>query len=110
MVTILRLKAIRRGVAEGDLGTDQPYLLVGGRRVRGTQSQNDSEQKPLDQIPEAPLNYLVLSLGDQDSGFWDDDDLLGAWGVREGEAVQGEKEARFNGDGADYSVSYRALP
>jgi hypothetical protein len=107
----LQLQSIHCHATEDWTGPDEPYLLIGGRKVWGSQSLNDEEQEPLTQVPAVPFNTsLRLSLYDQDSGWWDDDDYLGSWVVWAGELTQGEKEARFNGDGADYSIFYVVNP
>ncbi|MCB5292362.1 hypothetical protein [Arthrobacter sp. SO3] len=99
----LQLKLIQCHGTEDWTGPDESYLLIGGRKVWGSQSMNDGAQEPLTQVSGVPFeNSLRLSLYDQDSGLWDDDDYLGSWVVWGGEHTQGEKEARFNGDGADF--------
>jgi hypothetical protein len=108
----LRLLSIHCQTTEDVTGPDEPYILVGFRQVWGSQGLNDRENEDLGNIPAVPFRTNArLSLYDQDvGGLVDDDDFLGTWIVRASEQGQGETEARFNGDGADYTITYEVIP
>jgi hypothetical protein len=110
-MAMLQLHSIFCKTTEDSTGADEPYLLVGNRKVWGSQSMNDNETEDLTMVPNLPFKSRIrLSLYDQDAGWFDDDDFLGSWVIWAGEAEQGMREARFNGDGADYTITYEVLP
>lgn len=103
----LRLLSIHCNTTEDVTGADEPYLKVGGRQVWSSQSLNDGQSAELSGVP--PISFsrsIPIELWEQDGGFLDPDDFLGSWTVRRRDAG-GEREARFNGDDADYVVRYR---
>jgi hypothetical protein len=108
-VARLKLHSIFCKTTEDNTGADEPYLLVGNRKIWGSQSMNDNESEDLTMVPEVAFTRSIrLSLYDQDSGFFDKDDFLGSWVVWAGETGT-LREARFNGDGADYTITYEVF-
>ena len=104
----LRLISLHCAAPEDFFDGDEPYLVAGGRQVWSSQSMVAGETKDLSGVP--PIRFrrsLELQLFDQDvGGFFDPDDFLGTWVVRKRDAG-GERQASFNGDDADYTLTYR---
>jgi hypothetical protein len=52
----------------------------------------------------------TITLFDEDTGVFDDDDKLGVVTVTESQIGQGQQTGKFTGDGANYTLYYTVKP
>lgn len=103
----LRLISLFCAKTEDNTGADEPYLLVNGVKVWGSESPglNDQETADLSAVPVIDFNTRArVELFDEDSP--DDDDLLGRFYAGKMQLGQGEVEYKFVEDDADYTLTY----
>jgi hypothetical protein len=105
----LQLISLFCSKTEDDTGADEPYLLVNGVKVWGSESPglNDKETADLAAVPVMEFRTRArIELFDTDAGGPDDDDLLGRFYVGKMQSGQGELEYHFTEDDADYTLTY----
>jgi hypothetical protein len=103
----LRLISLFCSTTEDITGADEPYLLVNGVKVWGSESPglNNGETADLSAVPVIDFNTRArVELFDEDSP--DDDDLLGRFYAGKMQLGQGEVEYKFVEDDADYTLTY----
>ena len=103
----LRLISLFCSKTEDNAGADEPYLLVNGVKVWGSESPglNNKETADLSALPVISFDTRArVELFDVDSP--DDDDLLGRFYAGRGQLGQGEVEFKFVEDDADYTLTY----
>jgi hypothetical protein len=105
----LHLKSLFCESTEDSTGADEPYILVNGSRVWGNASMNDNESEDIDVTVKASGNSTI-TLFDEDTGVFDDDDKLGVVTVTESQIGQGQQTGKFTGDGANYTLYYTVKP
>jgi hypothetical protein len=104
----LRLISLFCSKTEDNTGADEPYLLVNGNKVWGSEAPglNDMETADLSAVPVMEFGTRArIELLDDDSP--DDDDLLGRLYVGKMQRGQGELEYKFVEDDADYTLTYQ---
>jgi hypothetical protein len=103
----LRLISLACNTTEDNLGADETYLLVNGVKVWGA-SMNNNDVVDLSGVDDLDFRSRArVELYDEDSP--DDDDHLGIFYVRSGQAGRGEREYKFVEDEADYTLTYEVL-
>ena len=93
-----------------DVGKDEAYLTVDGKKVWATNGISSGETVSLRSV--AAIDFAKkaeVALWDEDTGLFDSDDNLGKFTVTEKLAGQDEQEHRFQQDGADYLLIYKVL-
>jgi hypothetical protein len=103
----LRLISLFCSTTEDTTGADEPYLLVNGVKVWGSEvpGLNDQQTADLSAVPVIAFDTRArVELFDEDSP--DDDDLLGRFYAGKGQLGQGEVEYKFVEDDADYTLTY----
>lgn len=106
----LKLISLQCKDTEDVTGADETYLLIAGRRVWGPNSMNDNDTADLTGMTPFRFNRSIrIELYDQDAGWWDDDDFLGATFAYLSQMGTGEKEHTFTGDGANYRLTYEVI-
>jgi hypothetical protein len=103
----LRLISLFCSTTEDTTGADEPYILVNGNKVWGSESPglNDTETADLSAVPVLPFNTRArVELFDNDSP--DDDDLIGRFYAGKLQVGQGELEYKFVEDDADFTLTY----
>jgi hypothetical protein len=103
----LRLISIFCTRTEDNTGADEPYLLVNGVKVWGSEAPglNNQQTADLSAVPVIGFGTRArVELFDGDSP--DDDDLLGRFYAGRGQLGQGEVEYKFVEDDADYTLTY----
>ena len=106
----LRLISLYCTKTEDDAGADEPYLLVNGVQVWGSESPglNNGETADLSAVPLVDFDTRArVELFDRDlGGALDPDDLLGRFYAGKSQLGQGELEYKFVLDDADYTLTY----
>jgi hypothetical protein len=106
----LRLISLYCSKTEDDAGADEPYLLVNGIEVWGSESPglNNGQTADLSAVAQVDFNTRArVELFDRDfGGALDPDDLLGRFYAGKAQAAQGELEYKFVLDDADYTLTY----
>jgi len=106
----LRLVQLTCDRTEDWAGGDETYLQVNGQRVWGPTSMNNGQSADLRILtPIAFSQRARVDLYDQDLGWPDRDDHLGATYARSTELGRGEREHRFTSDGARYTLVYEVM-
>ncbi|MGZ9123850.1 MAG: S8 family peptidase [Candidatus Binatia bacterium] len=106
----LRLVQLICDQTEDWAGGDETYLQVNGQRVWGPMSMNNGQTADLRILTPIPFRQRArVDLYDQDAGWADRDDHLGATYAWSTELGRGEREHRFTGDGAQYTLVYEVL-
>jgi hypothetical protein len=104
-----RLISLVCKTTEDDTGPDEIYLLANGLKVWG-QVMNDNDVADLTAVDAIDFKQRVrFDLYDEDVGGPDDDDHLGTFYARSGQAGRGELEYKFREDDADYTLTYEVL-
>jgi subtilisin family serine protease len=106
----LRLLSLECFSTEDWTGPDEAYLTVNGERIWGPSTVSPGELRTLSSVP--PIRFrrrARIDLYDQDAGWPDEDDHLGAHYVWASQAEHGEQQQIFNGDGARYRLSYEVV-
>ncbi len=107
----VRLLSLVCNTTEDSTGPDEAYIRVKGTRVWGPNSMNDGDSADLSGVEAIPFTDSArIELYDQDTGWLDDDDHLGTTYAYANQAGQGEKEHTFDGDDANYRLTYETLP
>jgi hypothetical protein len=106
----LRLIGLACERTEDWTGPDEAYLKVNDRRVWGPVDVNNGQFIDLRTVGEIPFRERArVDLYDQDAGWLDRDDHLGATYARASDQGRGEREHRFAADGASYTLTYEVV-
>lgn len=108
----LRLISLQCIKTEDTFGGDEPYLKLNGNPIWGPTTIQEDQTLSLNELDLIKFTQnATIQLLDQDTGFGDDDDLLGSLVVSTAQVTESaDKEVTFTGDGAKYILSYRVLP
>jgi hypothetical protein len=101
----LRLKNLLCQVTE-DNGADEPYLVVNGQTIWGPTSINAGGTKSVNRQFYF-VNSAEIKLFEEDA--IDANDYLGMVTATSAMKGQGEKQGKFTGDGANYTLYYDVI-
>jgi hypothetical protein len=105
----LQLIKLHCAETEDFTGDDTTYLHANGIKVWGPHDMNNGDNDPLTGVPVIPfISDVKLDLYDQDGEIpGDDDDHLGQYSVKSTLAGLGEQTCSFQGDGANYTLTFK---
>lgn len=107
---LLKLISLTCQDQEDDLGKDEPYLTIKGKKI-DCAPMGEGDTKSLTHVEVFKFEgNISIKLRDED---WPDtDDYLGELVVKEPAAIDPEKEleGQFKNDDAEYFLRYRVLP
>lgn len=111
----LRLVKITCNDEQDWIGSDEPFLVVGGKVVWREEAVDAGESLNLEGLAEVPFFAstqveLYESDGEVEDGNYAGHDKIGEWSVRENLVGKGEQSLVFKGAGAEYVLTFFVFP
>lgn len=111
----LRLVKITCKDEQDWIGSDEPFLVVGGQVVWRAEGVDAGESLNLESIPESRFFAstkveLYEADGEVEEGNYAVHDKIGEWSVSEQLVGKGEQSLTFAGSGAEYVLTFFVFP
>lgn len=112
----LRLVSIACKDEQDWLGSDEPFLTVGGKLAWQAKDVDAGESLCLEGLPEVPFfAHTQVVLYESDHELVENEDLakhdkIGEWTVHEQLVGRGEQTLDFVGNGAHYTLKFLIFP